>query len=300
MPNPTDSRRSDEGSPGVSARPASRAAARPNAKAPAAKPTEAKPFEHFPTEFQLTSMRATPHHPYIDGNTLHAVRGALAEGIDYIEFDLVLTRDGELVTAHQPYVEDCGTISKLGLDQVRGCRVKGSLKLAELGEILSLSFKGFFLDLKDTKQDDAERAQAAVERAAEAVVAARKQKQAVLMLYQTPADAVHVVKDKGLRAGIKGYPESEADTRQMVERAARASFEMVSVNVDYVNQEIIEASAALGVWHLPWSTDPARADHWRELAQAGVGGLIVLHLELAEKSVAPHWVDVRSLAGRML
>jgi hypothetical protein len=71
---------------------------------------------------------------------------------------------------------------------------------------------------------------------------------------------------------------------------------MLSVNTDYVTTELLADSARQGVWHLPWSTDPRNVAHWRSLAEAGAGGLIVLHYELTQKDIAPHWVDARTLA----
>ncbi len=260
--------------------------------------TEQK-WEAFPREFQLTSMRGTAHAPYVDGNTIQSIRAAHLQGIHYIEVDLILTRDDSLVTAHQPYVKGCGNVSKMTLSQVLGCRLHGGLKVARLGEILRLPFRGVFLDLKDTRGAPARGARA-VARAAKTVVQLKRQSEVVLMLYQAGAAAVKTIRDQGLRAGIKGYPESTEETLRMVREAARLGFEMVSVNTDFVTRDVLMNSTRLGVWHLPWSTDPGSVAHWRELAQAGVGGLIVLHYDLTREQVMPHWVDARTLRARSL
>lgn len=249
----------------------------------------------FPNEFQLASMRGTSHAPYLEGNTREAIQAAVREGIRYLEVDFVLTRDGSLITAHQSYVKGCGTLGSMLESQVLGCRLHGGLRLATLETILKLPFKGLFLDLKDTRQPDPVRAQQAVERAARAVVASQRTGDVVLMLYDTPPSSVRPVVEHGLRGGIKGYPKSVEESARMVARAAELGFETVSVNTDYVTPELLSTSTRLGVWHLPWSTKPASADHWRALAASGAGGLIALHYELAREHVAPHWVDARSL-----
>jgi glycerophosphoryl diester phosphodiesterase len=240
-------------------------------------------------------MRGTSHAPYIDGNTLDAIRAAHQGGIEYIEVDLVLTRDGELVTAHQPNVKDCGTLSKMLLIQIRGCKIGGALRVAELSEILEVPFKGVFLDLKDTLGDDLAHANRAVARAASIVSEKHRQQTAVLMLYQAPPDSLLAIRKHQLRAGLKGYPKAASETLEMVERASALGFEMLSVNAEHVTLELLADSTRRGVWHLPWSTDASAYDHWRALAKAGAGGLIVLHYELAKQQVAPHWTDARSL-----
>lgn len=254
----------------------------------------------FPSEFQLTSMRGTSHGPYLEGNTRDAIQAAVRGGIRYLEVDFVLTRDDSLVTAHQAYVKGCGTVSTMLHSQVLGCQLPGGLRLAKLETVLKLPFKGLFLDLKDTREADPERARRAVESAARAVVASQRTQDVVLMLYDTPPDSVKPVTEHDLRAGIKGYPKSVEETERMVARAAELGFEMVSVNTDYVTPELLASSTQKGIWHLPWSTDPARAEHWRTLAKNGVGGLIALHYDLVSKKVAPHWVDARTLAPEAL
>ena len=260
------------------------------------KPPATWKTDHFPRQFQVTSMRGTSHTPYLEGNTLDSIQAAARQGIDYIEVDLVLTRDESLVTAHQAYVKGCGTINRMQLNEVRGCKLPGGLRVATLEAVLALPFKGVFLDFKDTREADPIRAQRSVERAALAVVERQRQQGTVLMLYDTPAASVRPVTQHQLRAGIKGYPKSVEEAREMANRAAELGFEMLSVNTDYVTTELLADSARQGVWHLPWSTDPKSAPHWRALAEGGAGGLIVLQYDLARKDIAPHWVDARTLA----
>jgi glycerophosphoryl diester phosphodiesterase len=243
-------------------------------------------------------MRGTSHAPYLEGNTLDSLRAAARQGIGYVEVDLVATADGVLVTAHESYVRGCGTLAKMQLDQVLGCTVKGGLKLAELDAVLSLPFKGWFLDLKDTRGADPTRAAQAVESAARAVIRSGHREDAVLMLYEAAPAATRVIREQRLRAGLKGYPKDLAGSARMVDEASALGFEMLSVNTAMLSPELVTRSARQGIWHLPWSTNRSDVDHWRELARAGAGGLIVLHYDVAREKVAPDWVDVRSLVSR--
>jgi len=273
----------------------------PNPVASAAAPARDAALDRrarFPSEFLLTSMRGTSHSPYLEGNTRESIQAAVREGIRYLEVDVVLTRDDTLITAHQAYVKGCGTINTMFASQALGCKLPGGLRLATLETILKQPFETLFLDLKDTREPDAERGRRAVERAARAVVTSQRQADVVLMLYDTPPESVKPIHADHLRAGIKGYPKSVEETERMVARAAELGFELVSVNTDYVTPELVAASTQKGVWHLPWSTDPASVAHWRALAQAGAGGLIVLNYELAQTQVAPHWLDARKAEAR--
>lgn len=258
------------------------------------KKARAKPAEpatrqvRFPSEFQLTSMRGTAFSPPVAGNTIEALRATYSQGVRYAEIDLILTRDRRLITAHEAPLEPCGVVSRLTESQVRGCRVKGGLHVATLAQALAVPFEGIFLDLKDTKVAG-ERAQQAVSEAISVVGAHPETQRAVLMVYRADDELVRPIREAGLRAGLKGYPESVDETRDYVDRAAAKGLEMLCVNSERVTPELIEYSARKGVWHLPWSTKPTQAKNWAELAKAGAGGLIVLHYHIALTKVAPYW-----------
>ena len=108
------------------------------------------------------------------------------------------------------------------------------------------------------------------------------------------SSAIRVIRERGLRAGLKGYPKDIEGTARMSDAASALGFEMLSVNTALLNPELVTRSARQGVWHLPWSTTPSEVPHWRELARAGAGGLIVLHYDLARDKVAPDWVSVQT------
>ena len=56
-----------------------------------------------------------------------------------------------------------------------------------------------------------------------------------------------------------------------------------SVKVDYVDKEIIDFSARLGVWHLVWDLGK-HEDLWSNLSRVVLGGVITRYPGLAQKA----------------
>jgi glycerophosphoryl diester phosphodiesterase len=243
----------------------------------------------YPQEFQVTSMRGTSHVPAIRGNTVQALRAAHRQGIKHVEVDLYQTLDGVLVTTHEPGVKRCGDVRAMNSAPALGCRGKGGLRVATLSEVLQIPFESIYLDLKETKR--LERAERAVRAAAEAIVAADRADDAVMMVYQAPSPVLRIIRRHSLRAGLKGYPLTEQDAELLVHQASALGLEMACLKAEHLTAALVRDSIDLGVWHLPWSVNRAELPHWRELAEAGAGGLIVLHYAAARERVAPHWVD---------
>jgi len=234
-------------------------------------------------------MRGTSHLPAIRGNTVQALRAAHRQGIAHVEVDLYLTRDDVLLTTHEPGVAGCGDVRAMNSAPVLGCRAKGGLRVATLGEVLEIPFESIYLDLKETKR--LERAERAVRAAARAIVAAGREDDAVMMVYQAPEPVLRIIRRHSLRAGLKGYPTSRQEAELVVHQASALGLEMACLKAQQLTAELVRDSIDLGVWHLPWSVNPDELPHWRQLAEAGAGGLIVLHYAAARDQVAPHWVD---------
>lgn len=249
----------------------------------------------FPSEFQLTSMQGTAYRPHVPGNTREGLDAALEQGIRFVEVDLRLTRDGELVTTHGRGLNECGILREISAQQARDCRLAEGRSLATLADVLERGFRAIYLDLKDTSATDEATVLEAITAAADAVVRKGRRHDVVLMTYAAPAPAVQLIRSRGLRAGLKGYPKRVDETDAMVRQAAELGFELVSVNADAVSQESILAAAKRGVWMLPWSLKPAHPTQWRDLAAAGAGGLIVMRWQQAEGTAVPAWRDVRTL-----
>ena len=237
----------------------------------------------------MTAMRGVAPGGPSNGNTIQSFRTANEKGVRYVEVDVFTTKDGVLVSAHEAGIEHCGVIQNMRSETLLNCTMPHGFRVASLQQILAFPFSGIFVDLKETKHEEA--AESVVRIAAKAVIEAGRQKDVVLMMYTAPESVVRMVHEQGIRAGLKGYPASSEDTLEIVRKAAAAHFEMVCVKAMYVTPELVRESAKLGVWHLPWSIAAHTAQHWQELAAAGAGGLIVLHFDKAQKEILPHWQD---------
>ena len=254
--------------------------------------TRARPqprLKHYPKEFQVVSLRGTAVHPFLSGNSYESLQLAAKQGVRFVEVDFQLTADDVLVSSHEKDIEGCGTVMTLPSEFVRKCALPGGRHVATLEQLLRLPFEAIYLDLKDGRYRDVARAQRAAAVAAEAIVAADRQRDVVMMMYHFPEQTLALIRKRGLRGGGKGYPKSPEDAQHLVARAARAGLEMVCVNAKHVSPALVRRSARLGIWHLPWSTDADSIEHWRRLAAAGAGGIVVLGYDLAREQVAPHW-----------
>jgi glycerophosphoryl diester phosphodiesterase len=247
---------------------------------------------HYPKEFQVVSLRGSAVNPFLSGNSVESLQLAAREGVRFVEVDFQLTADDVLISSHEKDIEKCGTVMTLPSEVVRKCVLPGGRHVATLEQLLALPFEAIYLDLKDGRYRDVARAQRAATAAAKAVASAGRQKDVVLMMYHFPEKTLSLLRKLGLRGGGKGYPKSEEDAEQLVEKTARAGLEMVCMNAEFVSPALVRRSAELGVWHLPWSTDADSIEHWKALASAGAAGMVVLGYELAEKQVAPQWSAV--------
>ena len=93
---------------------------------------------------------------------------------------------------------------------------------------------------------------------------------------QNAVQTSSIIKDNNIRAGLKGYPGSKEAVRAMVEHASSIKFEMICVNISFMDPEIINYSKSMNIWHLPWTTAkpwPFPED-WQNVVNWGAGGLI--------------------------
>jgi glycerophosphoryl diester phosphodiesterase len=87
-------------------------------------------------------------------NTLGSIEKAIELGVDYVEIDLRLTRDGHVVILHDPTVDRTtnghGRIKDLTLAQVRRIKTKDGQHVPTLEEVLKLTDGrvGLMLELK--------------------------------------------------------------------------------------------------------------------------------------------------------
>jgi hypothetical protein len=159
--------------------------------------------------------------------------------------------------------------------------------------VLALDFDAIYVDLKATG-GSAERAERAVNSAIEAIKEHGREDDAFILSYMATPAIVEMIRENGIRAGLKGYPGSPEETGEMVDKAAEAGFETICVNLTHLTPDLIEKSARQGIWHLAWHLGGEDdLNDFRSGAQAGIGGLITRHVDLVDREVAPAWRDVR-------
>jgi hypothetical protein len=89
----------------------------------------------------------------------------------------------------------------------------------------------------------------------------------------TPA-ALDLVRQNGIRAGMKGYPKSRAAAEDLVDVAKANGFEAICIHITYVDRQMLAYSQARGVWHLTWELNEKTPEQWRRLTDKGLTGLL--------------------------
>jgi hypothetical protein len=195
----------------------------------------------------------------------------------FVESDFVLTLDGHLVAAHDDLLSgDCGRASQRTLAQLRTCRLVRGQRVASLADFLAVPLTEWYLDLKSTLagQTPANVLQS-VEYAIRMIKATGRTGGAVVMVYQAPPAVVSLLRANGIRAGMKGYPKDQAAATSLVKTAHANAFEMVCINIVFMNKQLLDLSRSISVWHLAWDTGQRTPEQWRALAQVGLTGLLV-------------------------
>jgi glycerophosphoryl diester phosphodiesterase len=217
---------------------------------------------------------ATPQVP--SGDSLEAFRAAVEQGVQYAEANFVLTADGHLVTGHDDKLGGtCGTASERTLRELRTCRLPKDRTIATLPEFLAFGFEEVYIDLKTPGR-------AAAERAVAAIRTTGREDTAVLMVYDLSSGVAETI--KGIRVGMKGYPETQAEVESLIDTAQEYGMELVCMEYRWLPVEVIAYAESRGVALVPWSEEPAD-DHMRELIVGGIAGIIVPDAESLEKQV---------------
>jgi glycerophosphoryl diester phosphodiesterase len=194
----------------------------------------------------------------------------------FAESDFMLTADDQLVATHDPAMGGtCGDVGQQTLAGVRRCRLAGGARVATLEDFLAVPLTEWYIDLKSNllAGTDAEITHS-VEVAVRAITAQRRQRGAVLFLYQVTPEALDLVRRNGIRAGMKGYPSSRAAAEAMVDAAKANGFEAICIHITYVDRQMLAFSRARGVWHLAWELNERTPRQWRRLTDQGLTGLL--------------------------
>jgi glycerophosphoryl diester phosphodiesterase len=195
----------------------------------------------------------------------------------FAEVDFRFSADGVLVAAHDDNLGgSCGSVSHTTLLQLRQCRLADGSRVATLDDFLRVPLTEWYIDLKSNALADSDAAILnSVAAAVRAIERTGRERGAILMLYKTTPEAVALVHQAGVRAAMKGYPSTRAEAEALVDAAQAHQFEMVCIRITNVDQQMLDYSAARGVWHLTWELGDKTPAEWSELRSEGLGGLIV-------------------------
>lgn len=251
----------------------------------------------FPPKFRVTAVRGQAARLPLSGNSLDGFRAAMAEDVSAVEADFRLDADGDLVAAHDDALSgSCGSVRRSTTADLRRCRLIHGYRIATLGQLLALPFEEIYVDLKDTAARGAdtrtsERVVSAVERAIDDVHAARRTSSVVIMVYESAPAIAALRKATGVRAGLKGHPETTTEAFRMNRVAAQRGFELVCIEIEQATVGVIADAARRGIWHLPWAGVDTKLAALRTLAANGVGGVITTRYDEIAGYVAPVWVS---------
>jgi glycerophosphoryl diester phosphodiesterase len=207
----------------------------------------------------------------------------------FAESDFMLTADDQLVATHDPAMGGtCGDVGRQTLDGIRRCRLAGGTRVATLEDFLAVPLTEWYIDLKSNLLAGTDAAILhSVEVAVRAITAQRRERGAVLFLYQVTPEVLDLVRRSGIRAGMKGYPKSRAAAEDMVDAAKANGFEAICIHITYVDRRMLGYSQARGVWHLTWELNEKTPEQWRRLTDHGLTGLLTTRAKLrrAERAI---------------
>jgi glycerophosphoryl diester phosphodiesterase len=105
------------------------------------------------TPAQLIAHRGGP--AYAPENTLAAFENAIAQGVDWLEFDVQMTQDGELVVIHDETVDrttdGTGAVAGLTLEQIRRLDAGQGKQVPTFKEVVELAKAGGVKIFPETK-----------------------------------------------------------------------------------------------------------------------------------------------------
>jgi len=216
-------------------------------------------------------------------NSLLAFRGALGLGVDFVETDVHLTRDGEPVLLHDPTLErtttGTGAVRAARLADLAGVRLKGPdgaptaeplPRLTELLDLLAPTRVELLLEIKV----DAERARyAAIEETVLGLLRARGLAGRTIVLAFEPETLARVrALDPAIRTALLiGWGQARQDRlapEEAVERARRVGATHLGLNHRLVDADVVAAARRVGMPLNAWTVNE-EAD-FRRVAALGV------------------------------
>jgi len=227
-------------------------------------------------------------------NTLPAFEFAIAAGVDALELDMAVTKDGEIVVSHDPLLHPpvCSgpkpeiAIHELTLAQVRewDCgkvqnpafprqQAVAGTRMPTLDEVFDLAPKGNFLFNIETKifADRPELTPPPEEFVRLVLAKVRKHHlESRVILQSFDFRTLHAMKHAAPE--IKLAALYEGPPKDFVEIAKESGATIVSPDYHLVAPEQVRAAHAAGLEVLPWT--PNKPEDWDRLIAAGVNGII--------------------------
>jgi glycerophosphoryl diester phosphodiesterase len=227
-------------------------------------------------------------------NTIPAFEYAIAQGVDVLELDMAVTKDGVVVVSHDPILHppvcsgpqpeaaihsltlaevkqwDCGKIQNPGFPKQQ--TIPGT-RMPTLEEVFDLAPKGTFKFNIETKifADHPELAPPPDEFVRKVLDLIRKHHlESRIILQSFDFRTLHEMKK--IAPEIKLAALYEGAPKSFVEITKEAGADMISPQFKLVTPEQVKASHAAGFPVVPWTADTA-AD-WDRLVAAGVDAII--------------------------
>ncbi len=227
-------------------------------------------------------------------NTLPAFEHAIEAGADFLELDVLVTRDGVPVVVHDPVLnpaicrgpEGSRAVRELTLDQVRrfDCgaqknpgfpkqRPLPGTRIPTLDEVLALATRGAFgFNIEMKSFPDKPHYAPPPEEFARLVLGAirRHRLERRVIVQSFDFRTLHAM--RRLAPDIRLAALWSAEARDFVSIAREAQAEIVSPQYRLVTPEQVRAAHRAGLQVIPWTVNDA-AD-WDRLIGAGVDGII--------------------------
>jgi glycerophosphoryl diester phosphodiesterase len=256
--------------------------------------------------FTLMSLMAADHPKKIEvhghrgaramypENTLPAFEYAIAQGVDVLELDMGITKDGVVVVSHDPFLEspicsgpkpkaaireltlaeirqwDCGSVQNPHFPTQK--TVPGT-RMPTLDKVFSLAPKGEFKFNIETKifADHPELAPPPEEFVRLVLAEIRKHRlESRVILQSFDFRTLHEMKRQAPEIALAALYEGPA--RSFAEIAKEAGADMISPEHHLVTPEQVHAAHAAGFKVVPWTANTP-AD-WDRLIAAGVDAII--------------------------
>ncbi len=210
-------------------------------------------------------------------NTLRAFARAIELGVDMLELDVNLTRDGALVVIHDTTLErttnGAGAVREHALADIQSLDAGRGQRVPTLGEVFDLVRATPVRLCVEIKGANEEEELAITEAAVEALERAGFLGRAVVTSFSPAA----LLRAKALRPALATLldpsPQDGSLTpRQICEQTLAAGANCLSYDVRHLDQAVVDEARLSGLVLWPWA--PNRPDEIRRVLRLGVPGVM--------------------------